>query len=152
MADDLMAEYKRRMGLAEAPALEVVGGTDAEGAQQDDEKKPTRFRLPCVEMRPLQALWCYAKYSQLINVLADGRNPTFVALWFSQMLVILRGRELQSIVAGMMTETQWFIEQYDEKKNGTPPKGMPVVLSFEFIFENILERVAGLMKGGVKPV
>lgn len=121
MAEDFLAEWKRRTGAAHsaakeaAPELAMVGGTDAQ-ASEDGEDNPTRYRMERIEPRPLRGLWSMPSYSQLLDVLFDGKNPSFLAMVFVDLLVIVKGRNLKSIVAGLRIRTQWIIEQHDTEK------------------------------------
>jgi hypothetical protein len=62
-------------------------------------------------------------------------------------LVVIRGRNLKAIVAGLRMRTQWVIEQTDEQQAGAQAKDLPVVLSMEFITENVAYAVAALRTG-----
>jgi len=142
------ATHVERAGFEAAPAPEVVGGTDMR-PEQDESENPTRFRTERIELRPLRGLWSMPTYTQLVDVLFDGPNPSFLALVFVELLVIVKGRNLKSIVAGLRQRTQWIIEQYDSARDGPAPAGTPVVESMEFITDNIGHAVAVLRKGKV---
>ena len=149
MPEDFLAEWKRRTGTAQpvareaSPQLAMGGGMDAQSGE-DDEESPTRYRMERIELRPLRGLWSMPSYAQLLDVLFDGKNPSFLALVFVDLLVIVKGRNLKFIVAGLRMRTQWIIEQYDEARNGPAGAGKPVIESMEFITDNIGQAVAAL--------
>ena len=140
MPDDPLKKWERRATKA-APSDAQQGGELAADNQVseitgggDTDKQPTRYRIHCVEFRPLTDLWSWSAYAQLIDMLADGENPSFIALLFFHQLVIIRGRNLKAIVAGLRMRTQWVIEQ-----QATPPanRNAEYVESIEFITENV---------------
>lgn len=117
----------------------------------DPEKDPTRYRQSSIELCPLRGLWSLPSYAQLIDVLFDGTPTSFIAIIFLHQIVIVKGRNLQTIVAGLRMRTQWKIEQYDPAKHGQPGKHDPVVEHMEFITENMPETVAALRAGMSPP-
>jgi hypothetical protein len=112
-----------------------------------DEKNPTRYRLGSLELRPARGLWSLPTYSQLIDILFDGKATSFVALIFLHQVVIIKGRNLSSIVAGLRMRTQWLIEQHDAPLSANEP----FVEHMEFITENIPAVVAALRAGSSVP-
>jgi hypothetical protein len=138
MRSEIVKKWERRTGQASpvqrkqpesTPAADVPA-TDSTG----DEQQPTRYWLHCLELRPRQGLWSRPTYAELRDFMADGEKPSFVAILFHHLLVILTGRNLKSIVGGLRMRTQWTIEQ-----NASPPADPKAlyVESMEFISENI---------------
>ena len=144
MTKDPLEKWRKPGAAAAPPTLVKDSGANTEG-QEYEEKDPTRFRLHCLEMRPTTGLWALLSYAELMDVLFDGPNPSFIALVFTRQLVIVKGRDLKTIVAGLRMRTQWVIEQYDEKK-GPAPKNTPVVESMEFFYQDVPMLVAELRK------
>jgi hypothetical protein len=147
MTKDPLEKWRRPGSAAVPPTLvKDSSGGDAQAQEEyEQEKDPTRFRLHCLEIRPLVGLWALLSYAELMDVLFDGPNPSFIALVFTRQLVIVRGHDLKAIVAGLRMRTQWVIEQYHEKK-GPAPKTAPVVESIEFFYQDIPMLVADLRK------
>jgi hypothetical protein len=129
-----------------APSPEPTAQNNAPG-EEDDEKKPTRYRLDSVELRPSRGLWSQPSYVQLIDVLFDGNPASFIALLYFHQVVVVKGRNLQSIVAGLRMRTQWIIEQHDEAKHEPRAKNEPEVEHMEFITEDIPAVIAALRAG-----
>jgi len=127
---------------ADAPSSDRTGGDETD-------KQPTRYRIHCVEFRPLADLWSWSAYAQLIDMLADGENPSFIALLFFHQLVIIRGRNLKAIVAGLRMRTQWVIEQ-----QAAPPanRNAEYVESIEFVTENVTAYFTQLRQTEKKPL
>jgi hypothetical protein len=149
MAKENPLDKWRKPGAASAPVVAPVpppvlvkdsdAGTGDLNPEQD--KDPTRFRLHSLEIRPLEGLWALLSYAELMDVLFDGANPSFIALVFTRQLVIIKGRNLKSIVAGLRMRTQWVIEQYDEKN---PQDNPYVVESMEFFYQDVPRMIAEL--------
>jgi len=155
MAKDPLEKW-RNPGVAPAvtapapPTLVKDSGPDAEDLEKEHEKDPTRFRLHVLELRPLHGLWALLSYAELMDVLFDGANPSFVALVFTRQVVIIKGRNLKTVVAGLRMRTQWVIEQHDEKK-GALPKNAPVVESMDFFYQDLPQLVTELRGGKTNP-
>jgi hypothetical protein len=105
MREDFLAEWKPRTGAAQPVANETSprpasdGGMDAQSGD-DQEDNPTRYRMERIELRPLRGLWSMPSYTQLLDVLFDGKNPSFLALVFVDLLVIVKGRNRNSSSQG----------------------------------------------------
>jgi hypothetical protein len=140
MADDVLSKW-RKDAVPVPPALVKNSEPDA-GEESGGDERPTRFRQHCLELRPRNSLCSFPAYSQLIDTLVDSvENPTFIALVFLHVLVIVRGRNLGVHVAGLHQRTLWLIEEH------TTPPANPKALyveSMEFISENIHAAVAAL--------
>jgi len=141
---ELLFAKREALDAEIAQTQEQLAGAES-GA--DEEDAPTRFRLHCVELRPLKAMWCLLNYAELREVLFDGKRPSIAALYFTHVLVIISGGNLKSIVAGLRMHTQWVIEEYDER-NGAAPMGKPCVSAMDFITDDIPRAVATLRLGG----
>jgi len=131
------------------PPPEPPAPRASSGQEEGEEKSPTRYRLGSIELRPARGLWSLPTYAQLIDVLFDGKQPSFIALVFLHQLVIVKGRNLGSMVAGLRMRTQWMIEQHDIAC--PPPKGEPFVEAMEFITEDIPAALAALRSGVSQP-
>lgn len=116
-------------------------------AEEIEEKQPTRYRLGCIELRPARGLCSLPTYAQLIDVMFDGKPTSFIALVFLHQVVVITGRNLGSIVAGLRMRTQWLIEQHILPQ----PEGQPFVEKMEFITEDIPAVVAKLRAGTSPP-
>lgn len=141
MTEDPLKKWERRTGQSAAghvptkqPEAKPAAETQAADKAGDEQEQATRYRVHCLELRPLNGLWSWPAYTELRDFMADGENPSFVAILFHHMLIVLKGRNLRIIVAGLRMRTQWVIEQH-----ATPPADPKAlyVESMEFITENI---------------
>lgn len=147
---DLLDKWQRSVKptVAKDDEVKTPVASSAPSEQTDDEeKRPTRYRLGSIELRPARGLCSLPSYAQLIDVLFDGEPTSFIALIFLHQVVVITGRNLSSIVAGLRMRTQWVIEQHQESKHGVRAKNEPVVEHMEFITEEIPAAVAALRAG-----
>lgn len=151
MDQDLVEAERLEALLAEREALdrEIARAQERIGAAGEaGDDVPTRFRLHCVEVRPLRAMWSLLNYADLRETLFDGRRPHVAGLYFTHVFVVVQGGNLATIVAGLRMHTQWVIEEHDERKDGPPPPGKPFVSFMEFIRRDMADAVAVFSRGG----
>lgn len=147
MSTDSLDTWRQalRPKAKEPNGTEQFAPPEPSGAGDAEEKQPTRYRLGCIELRPARGLWSMPTYGQLIDVLFDGKPASFIALVFLHQVVVIKGRNLGSIVAGLRMRTQWLIEQHSPAS--PPAPGEPFIEKMEFITEDIPAVVAALRAG-----
>src|ERR1700734_3037434 len=126
MAEDPLAKW-RKPGIAPLEPREQAGARPVDPPklvkdsgpapeETDDEKSPTRYRLHVLELRPLRGFTSCPAYADYQDMLFDESAFTVIVLVFRRLLVVIRGRNLVSIVAGLRMRTQWVIEEHDPGK------------------------------------
>jgi hypothetical protein len=109
MADDPMDRF-RHAGLRR-PVSHVPGGPSAAGhyeAYRVAGKPPRRLAI-----RPAMRTWERAGYNFLLRVTEDGVYGSSMALVFTFMAVLIRGRNLKPIIEAIDAETCEFVQQFD---------------------------------------
>lgn len=107
MADDPMDRF-RSAGLR-SPVSPVPGSNAGHYEAFGLARQPRRRLI----IRPKLRTWERAGYAYLLRVTEDGVYGNSMALVFTFMAVLVRGRNLKPIVEAIDAETCEFIQQFD---------------------------------------
>ena len=127
MADPL-AQYRRKPIVSSGPASGPPTGED-DYVAFDAKDKLDRLRIRRA-MAPTRS----PGYAYLLDVVYDGPYGTNFVLVFTFMIVLVRGRNLQPVVAALESAMADFIQEFDADrwKVPTDPKA-PFIESIEVI-------------------
>ena len=134
MADDTMDRFFRNATARNGSATRVLAGPGVvQYAAFGIAKKPLR-RLA---IRPRMRTWERAGYPFLLRVLEDGVYGESMALVFTFMGVLIRGRNLKPIIEAIDAETCEFIQEYDADRWPRPTdEKAPFIESIQIEAEN----------------
>lgn len=132
MADDPMDRFRNaavRGAAVQAPARSGSGYYEAFGVA----RRPLR-RLA---IRPAMRTWERAGYAYLLRITEDGVYGSSMALVFTFMAVLIRGRNLKPIIEAVDAETCEFIQQFDaDRWLPSPDPKAPYIESIVIEAEN----------------
>lgn len=123
MAHDPLAAHRKKPLTTETKEAEPQGYVAF-----DAKDKVTRLQIRSA-MQPTHS----PGYSYLMNILYDGPYGTNFVLVFHFMSVLVRGKNLQPVIAALQLGTAEFIQEFDETL-WTMPKDekAPVITSIQF--------------------
>lgn len=126
MADPL-APYRKGPGLGR-------GGFAAPPAPAPPDQPPeaylafaTKDKVDRLKIRPAMSPWRAPSYVHLLDVTSDGPFGKNFTLIFTILTVLVRGRNLQAVVAALESGNAEFIQQYYPDLWPPPADGAPVI-------------------------
>ena len=118
---DLLAAYRRKP-IVEAD--KVPSGYVAFGGKDRVERLKIRFA---------KGLTHAPGYFYLRNISYDGKHGTNCVLMFDFMVVLLKGKNLQSLISSLMLGTVDFIQEFNPDVWPQPADDSPLIDSIEII-------------------
>ncbi len=110
MPDDPLAQFRKK---SEAPAT-TAAGTEGDASEYAAFKAVDRRQIR-LKVRPSSGPWERVTYSYLLHMPEDEQG-TYLALIFTFMTVVVKGRNLQELAEAIGDERCEFIQAYDPKK------------------------------------
>lgn len=93
-----------------------------------------------LEIRRLLGEWHAPSYRYLMDIVFDGRYGTEIVLVFSFLLVKIRGKNLQPVMAVIAEETCAYIQDYDAREFSPPAPDAPVITKIEVVVRGEKEK------------
>ena len=118
---DLLAAYRRKPIVE---AAKVPSGYVAFGGKDRVERLKIRFA---------KGLTHAPGYFYLRNISCDGEHGTNCVLLFDFMVVLLKGKNLQSLISSLMLGTVDFIQEFNSDLWPQPANDSPLIESIEII-------------------
>ena len=104
--------------------------------------KETNKYLYRLKIRPKDHSWERLSYGQLLRIVEDGLYGEMILLVYSMALVIVEGRNLQSVTDAIDNHTCEFIQAFDERRWPEPTdEKAPFISSISIHVESHGEQV-----------
>jgi len=138
--DPLAAHRKKPLATTESKEQQGYVAFDAKD-------KVTRLQIRCA-MQPTHA----PGYSYLMNVIYDGPYGTNFVLVFHFMSVLVRGKNLQPVIAALESGSAEFIQEFDDQIWEAPKdEKAPVITSIQIEANASVPKLADFEKTATKP-
>ena len=115
---DLLAAYRRKPLIESGKDYVAFGGKD---------------RVERIKIRFAKGLTHAPGYFYLRNISYDGEHGTNCVLLFDFMVVLLKGKNLQSLISSLMLGTVDFIQEFNPDVWMKPADDSPLIEAIEII-------------------
>jgi hypothetical protein len=123
MMTDPLAPYRRNKKTVTEPPKEPAGYVAFGG----------KDRVERLKIRRVKELTHAPSYLHLQNLSYDGEHGTNCALIFDFMCVLIRGKNLQGLVAALESGTVDFIQEFNPDLWPKPADNLPLIESIEIM-------------------
>ena len=120
---DPLAPYRRNKKTVTEPPQEPAGYAAFGG----------KDRVERLKIRRVKELTHAPSYLHLQNLSYDGEHGTNCALIFDFMCVLIRGKNLQGLVAALESGTVDFIQEFNPDLWPKPADNLPLIESIEIM-------------------
>lgn len=120
---DPLAPYRRNKTAVTEPPKEPAGYVAFGG----------KDRVERLKIRRVKELTHAPSYLHLQNLSYDGEHGTNCALIFDFMCVLIRGKNLQGLVAALESGTVDFIQEFNPDLWPKPADNLPLIESIEIM-------------------
>lgn len=120
---DPLAPYRRNKTTVTEPPKEPAGYVAFGG----------KDRVERLKIRRVKALTHAPSYLHLQNLSYDGEHGTNCALIFDFMCVLIRGKNLQGLVAALESGTVDFVQEFNPDLWPKPADNQPLIESIEIM-------------------
>jgi hypothetical protein len=142
MAVDPLAQFRKK------PA-EATTGAAAAGPGVYEAFKAVDRRQYRLSIRPANRAWERVTYSYLLRIVEDGAFGTEIALVYTFMVVVIKGKNLQPVAEAINGEGCEFIQEYDRDKWEKPTdQAAPFIESIEIHVEKPAAEVLAEAEAG----
>jgi hypothetical protein len=117
---DPLAKFRRpATETAKPPALNKEAETYVAFAAKD--------RVERLQIRRVQEMHRSPRYLHLSDVCYDGHYGLTCSLFFDELIVLIRGKNLQGMVSALQSGTAEFIQEYHPDLWEKPADGVPII-------------------------
>ena len=141
MEHDPLAEFRKKPVAGDEPPVKVKTKEGYAAFDAKDKVNRLRIRLATGSTRA-------PGYAYLLDVSYDGDHGTNIVLSYTFLMVLVTGKNLQSVVFALETSTADFIQEFDPTRWAKPTdKTAPFIETIEILQDNAAS-IAGVDVGG----